>query len=133
MATNRIYYGDGRCKENKVENLELHKDEYGYYLSIKFLVENDHSIREVVVPKIRLPIATHNITLTREFDHFINHEFARIDLGFGELNLDHEVVDGMDILFKETVLKEKYTEMTIEDIEKKLGYKVKIVGERSNK
>lgn len=49
-----------------------------------------------------------------------------VDLGFGSMNiLSQNRLEAKDILIKERV-----EELTIEDIEKKLGYKIKIVNKK---
>lgn len=52
-----------------------------------------------------------------------------INLGFGDI--EGFAYDG-DKMVKETLIKERVKEMTIEDIEKELGYKVKIVNKKES-
>lgn len=40
----------------KLADLKLGKDEQGYYLTAKYLVEDDHRIKELTIPKIVLNI-----------------------------------------------------------------------------
>lgn len=68
-----------------------------------------------------------------DFNSYDSKCYAQVNIGFGYLPLDFATVDGADIMFKDTILEEKYTEMTMDEIEKQLGYKVKIVSEKKEK
>ena len=121
----------GNISGLELKNFELKKDERGYYLTAKYRVEDQHSIREVDIPKIRLNLNKEVVSIKTMHDPFGCHRVAHIDLGFGELPLDWDVnKDGQSYLFTEKILEEKYTEMTMDEIEKKLGYKVKIVNKK---
>ena len=127
MGCNHTYYGSGNDSNVKTTDLTLNKDENGYYLSGKFRVEDKHSIRELIIPKIRLNTSANALHIKTDFNSYDPTQYAQVNIGFGYLPLDFATVDGVDIMFKETILEEKYTEMTMDEIEKKLGYKVKIV------
>lgn len=120
-------YGNG----NKVEltNLKLYKDTRDEYcLSAKFKIEDKHSIREIDIPKINLHVRPDRVVLrTSTIPYSERTTGAYIDLGFGELPLGYANVKGNTVLYTEKILEEKYTEMTMDEIEEKLGYKVKIV------
>ena len=119
------YYGNS----DKVELTELtfNKDDKNYYLSAKFRVEDKHSIREFDIPKIRLNINPAKVSITVDYDPCCNLEQAYVDLGFGNLPMEFVDMDGKNVRFVERIIEEKYTEMTIDEIEKKLGHKIKIV------
>lgn len=124
MAYDRVYYGH---KNIQLTDVVFNEDETSHYLSIKFKVEDEHSLREVNIPKIRLWINPHVLCLKTEHDPYSRNDIAWVNLGFGDLPLDFETIDGNKVLYTETVLEEKYTEMTLDEIEKKLGHKIKIV------
>ena len=118
----------GNVDKLELKKFELLKDERGYYLSAKYMVEDKHSIREVDIPKIRLKLDEECFHIKTMHDPHGCYRVANIDLGFGELPLDWDKnEDGLAYLYREKILQEKYTEMTMDEIEKKLGYKVKIV------
>ena len=110
---------------NTADLMELHL--YGhsgqYYLSAKYRVENEKSVREIDIPKISLGVMPDYLSIKQEGDG--PYKDIRANLGFGWLPL--EPSGRMNAYFTETVLEEKTHEMTLEEIEKKLGYKVKIV------
>ena len=131
MGAISSYYkpgGLGNHAKIELENLTLNEDKVGHYLTAKFKVEDAHSIREVDVPKIRLRIVPDKVSLRTSNDPYWSTSSSYINMGFGDLPLEFvKNKDGLDILYTESILEEKYTEMTMDEIEKKLGHKVKIV------
>lgn len=118
----------GNVESVTLDNLMLNKDEKGHYLSARFIVEDKASVMELWVPKIRLCITPGRVEIGRDSGD-LPYSSGRmwIDLGFGELPLEYEKIGGSTALFTKKVLKEKSVEMTLDEIEKKLGHKVKIV------
>lgn len=62
-------------------------------------------------------------TISRDFS-LINE--ASVDLGFGSM----KILSANEIEVKDILIKERVEELTIEDIEKELGYKIKIVDKK---
>lgn len=121
-------YHLGNVESIELKRFAFNKDDRGYYLSATYRVEDNHTIREIDIPKIRLNLDDKRFRIEIENDPFLCHRVGRVDLGFGELPIDWDMnKDGQAYLFTEKILEEKYTEMTMDEIEKKLGYKVKIV------
>lgn len=118
----------GGVNGNGVELKELkldHDKELGYYLSAKYRVEDVHSIREIVIPRILLGVKPNFVAIRQEGDTWLRSE---ADIGFGYCTLgDADFGNGINTNFIEHILEEKTHEMTLDEIEKKLGYKVKIV------
>lgn len=108
-----------------LKKVDVVKDGHKYYLDFVYEAENDYSIREIQLKKVRLPIDTFNAPSLRADLHI--HGNAEYFLKFGSIDLP---VEGGVI---EKVIKEKTHEMTLEEIEKKLGYKIKIVSEGQKK
>mgnify|MGYP003292955981 CR=1 FL=1 len=120
------YCLDPHC-DMKLTDIEFHTDSKGYYVSVKYRVESDRDIREIDIPKIRLPINP-NLLRLRTFGQY-SHQ-CEANIGFGYLPCEYVKRDGHDIYFTETVIEEKTHEMTLDEIEKELGYKVKIVNKK---
>lgn len=121
-------YNMGNCEGIELKKFELNKDDRGYYLSAAYRVEDKHSIREIDIPKIRLYLDNKRFTVKIENDPYLCHKVGYVNLGFGEVPLDWDMnEDGLTYLFTEKIIEEKCTEMTLDEIEKKLGHKVKIV------
>lgn len=117
----------GNADRVELTNFNFTKDKDGYFLSAKFRVEDQHSVRELDIPKIRLRIDPDKVRLKSEVDHYSCKTDMWIDLGFGYVPVEYTEVDGLKVMYTEKILEEKYTEMSLDEIEKKLGYKVKIV------
>lgn len=115
----------------KVEltDLVLKKDVNGcYYLGAKYRIEDENSIRELHIPKILLNVRPNNVIINYG-EPCLRPE---VDIGFGYMPLFYE--DPRNKAYcTEAVIKEKTHEMTLDEIEKKLGYKVKIVSKKEEK
>lgn len=118
--------------EIKFEGLELYtkKKVTGseeYHLVIKYLNEDDCKISSI---KYDIVLNDYNLFLLPHIEqnivdtcgHFNKYEYS-IDFGFGAIKPSNlEVI--------KEVVEYKTKEMTIEEIEKELGHKVKIVGDK---
>lgn len=125
-------------KTHKLTNIELVEDDGQYYLSVEYLIEDANRIEKVTIPRVEVPFNSKVMPeLTEEYDEpcweignfgerlgyprRINHY---IKTGYGN-TMKIAKLDG--ISYTVETIKEKEHEMTIEEIEKKLGYKIKIV------
>lgn len=112
-------------------SLTLGRDSRGYYMHARYRVEDTRSVREVDIPKIRLNIDEHCVVIDGDRDKFgprdslgLPRVFANIGLGWCGLEYGDE---SNKVYFTETIIEEKTKEMTLEEIERELGHKVKIV------
>lgn len=121
--------------KTRLEKLELHEeildkkhDSRRYYLSATYIRETDTKIERITIPEINLPMAYFTepaMTLTE--DCLGPRVF--IDMGFGDLAI-HQV-DGK--FYTIDTIKEKTVDMTMAEIEKKLGHKIRIIGDGEKK
>jgi hypothetical protein len=115
----------------KLTNLKLHKDGDEYYLEAKYDTECEKEKGILHIPKIPLRIAdVPRVDVYEECNHdFIFYGYGRrtceVDLGFGNIMLKGNGKN--EPWFTYQVTEEKVEELTLEEIEQKLGYKVKIV------
>ena len=110
-----------------MEELELYKDCGSYFLKAKYTVENDIEKKEIRFPRIRFDVGLHHLSI----NHRDAHTYIDMGLANAKLILDtglDEKTGNCCVLIRET-LEEKTKEMTIAEIEKKLGHKIKIVAE----
>ena len=123
-------------KTHKLEKIELVEECGQYYLDVTYLIEDDHKIEKLWIPRIRIPF---NANIYPDITGDRNPLFLSLDPIFkinasadshGDLRIEklHNTV-----LFTTETIKEKTHEMTISEIEKKLGYKIKIVSEGKKK
>lgn len=119
MSRREMIYSNGLIHDVKLTSLILHKSSVGYYLHTKYTVEDEQSVREIDIPKMHLRVDPRYVAIKYEDDR------AYADIGFGYVPL---IPTGRDChYFTETVIEEKTKEMTLDEIEKKLGHKVKII------
>ena len=110
--------------EWKLINLRLYYDsDYDeWYLEAMYEVKEEYMTKIVTIPKISLPI--YNVPVITRSCGYGCLSTNTIDLGFGELSMHP---DKNKHLFTERITEERAEEVTVEDIEKKFGHKIKIV------
>ena len=99
-----------------MENLRLIKEDGEYFLDISILIDSRFETGRYKC-MAKLPITPSKFSISEEI-----YRGKTINLGFGEL----PCVGGM---LYETIKKKEQT-MTLSEIEKKLGYKIKLVSEK---
>lgn len=97
-----------------------------FYLSITCRCENESQVSLIDIPRVILPLDKHSpleVTWENSYHRYAVPERVRLHLG------DHDfyLKSHCGKYFTETVVEEKIHELTLDEIEKKLGYKVKIV------
>lgn len=113
------YFNDSECRV-RLENIEFIEEGGRYYFDMSYIVEDAKAKRRLHLPRVYLPIRTSNVSLDMS-----NRDLYSVNIGLGDLFLHPD--EDWHYLF-ETVLEEKVHDMTIAEIEKKLGHKIKIVG-----
>lgn len=106
-----------------------------YFLKLVYRVETKARIEEVTFPKIRLPIYRKKINFIDEhsgsvrFDGRLYPNYCTIDVGFGST----EILNGGEenCMVKREVIEEKIQDFTMEELEKLVGGKIRIVGEKT--
>lgn len=116
----------------KLTDVQLYKEDNGYFLSLKYHGENLEREYEIEIPKVALQIRQDDILInsvltanpyTTEMDKFEEIRF------YGGNSF--QILDCADgYRYKETTIKEKKRKMTVAEIEKALGYKVEIVNKK---
>lgn len=110
--------GKDKNTDMKLTKAKLYEDEVGYSLALTYRVESLDQVSEVHIPRVALKLKNGPITIEQDCG------MAYIDVGFGMT----PVLKGFTgTYFTTKVIETKTKEMTLEEIEKKLGHKVKIV------
>ena len=109
-------------------NKAIFRRDYGpdsYVLDLTYTLDSPTMTQELHIPRLVIPLETNAIKINRYDDYCnsVRQEYCA-DLGFGEMRL---LPDKDGAAFTIKTIGEKYTEMTLDEIEKNLGYKVKIV------
>lgn len=125
--------------ERTVKEVKIYEEKGLQFLSIRYLIEDGTSIKEFHLPKVRLPIEYAD--LNHEYNEAgINGRYDTVNLvlpmqelevqtGDATFNVDGHIEKYKEVKYACKVIEEKTKEMTIEEIEKKLGHKIKIVKE----
>lgn len=107
---------------NKIttETVSLIKEGGKYYLDCTFIAEDDGRIIKAHMPRVYLPI--NSIFAPADWS-------SEVNIGYGPTVAYPDGDENLNFIpaYTETVLEEKVQEMTLAEVEKKLGYKVKIV------
>jgi hypothetical protein len=109
--------------EIELKHLEMYKEKDTYYLKAVYEHTTKYRKERLIIPKIILPVNPKNVIINHATCY--NHE-ANVNIGFGNLPILEK--DGFSYIVK--ILEEYPQKMTLEEIEKKLGYKVEIVSKK---
>lgn len=123
-----------------VKEARLYEENDNFYLDVRYEIEDQHSIKEIHIPKVRIPLEFANIENTWESVYGGTAESTNLVLPHKNLDCYRGTAwflndDGEEIVrpgtpFAIKIIKEKKTDMTIEEIEAKLGYKIRIVNKK---
>lgn len=105
-----------------------------YYLHLTYEYDDEEGTHEVIFPKAELPITYNTIPVVSWFNG--SDEETSIELISNRMRLSSQETDfsdGKPVYYVVRIKNPKIHEMTIEDIEKKLGYKIKIVKSEKTK
>lgn len=126
----KFRYIDGEDdKDFELTKLDLFKEDDTYFFAATYRLEDDFGIKEIHFPRIVAPISTSYIAITAGNYGRDGDDFAMVDLG-GDVRTYAYCGGKHNVIFTETVIEEKVHEMTMDELEKKLGYKVKIVNKK---
>lgn len=127
----------------ELKSAKLFKEDSRYFLELRYEVENDRGLYEVIIPKMELPIRTNRTPFlaTEQVSNFLLPRPDTVYASFGDFKLklhskDVKVktIDGDDVVdntcYLTNMIKEKKHKMTLSEVEKKLGYKIELVSEK---
>ena len=113
------------------------KDKYGVehlYMKAVYEKENKYGKYEVTFPKINMNFLLNSIPVIERETQISDPSYSRYDsdicINTGENQYRLEPVEG-DICYTEKVLEEYPQKMTLEEIERKLGYKIEVVSKHT--
>lgn len=114
-----------------------------HYLELIYEAENKYGVYEIIYPKVDLCLPNNNVPYVEKAYSAISInpteppllKWSHVKLPLREANGTIKGRDGKEIEYHDVyqvirTVKEKPVDMTLEEIEKKLGYKVKIVSEK---
>lgn len=104
-----------------------------WYIDVTYLHEDDRYVKEIHIPKMHIPLEAFTDTMVQHHDWrdvmYFGTIIKDVRAVFGDLSLVLEDPKDDDY-FTEKIIEEKTQEMTLDEIEKKLGYKIKIVNKK---
>lgn len=121
----KIIVGGTNNSKVELKNVKLVKNSYGYCLDVTYHIEDDAEIRELHIPYLQLPLNHNYIEIRNDWNSSYNRYTAYC--GLSEAKMFGTISENAGECFTIKTIKEKTKEMTLEEIEKKLGHKVKIV------
>lgn len=110
----------------KLKNLQLYKENDQYYLAALFDQEDENGFYELSVPRILFPIAPNCSMDVDTCTTLFGERYDYVAVDFGIVRLYAESFDNERNFYTKKLISEKVHEMTLEEIEKELGYKVKL-------
>lgn len=118
-------------RRHELKNIELFEEAGQYYLKLKYILEDEHSVRELEIPKVKIQVNKNLYPHINCISQTIGDSIYDLYAGYGDCLpiLPGETAEANHVYYTEKIIKEKRKEMTVAEIEKKLGYKIKIVSE----
>ena len=105
-------------KKCELEKVNLIKDEMRYFLNMSYIINTEHNVSRMAF-NLELPITITGFDIPCIGE---NSKPIQINVGFGPLNVQNYTLE---------ILKEKKVDMTLAEIEKRLGYKISLVSEKN--
>lgn len=113
---------------HELKKADIYEENGTYYMKLVYEYETESGFYRRTYPKVSFPVTLLNIPNTN-FASYIHRAYISLDDELAICEADC-IVKGKEfscIKFVDELLKTKPHEMTLEEIEKKLGYPVKIV------
>ena len=119
-----------------LKNAQIYTQDGSRYLKLVYEYEDSYGIHELTIPQVEFPFGN-RLGLTYICEN--NPELQRLSIrlctvgDFANVYLyDTKSDDGL-VYYVDKIIKRKPKKMTIEEIERELGYKVEIVSSRKEK
>lgn len=118
-------------KKHELKDIQLFEENGQYYLKLKYILEDEYRIKELEIPKVKITVNKYTYPHINFIRQTIGDPIYDLYAGYGDClpMLPGETSEANHVYFTEKIIEEKHKEMTIAEIEKKLGYKIKIVSE----
>ena len=122
-----MLFVNGNLKDVKLIKNKLNDSLYPYSLTVTYETKDEFgNTHELVIKNVDLPICCKSQHIS--FRESLGHRWAPerfIDIGYGETQFSKNTT------IEDKIIKYAVKEMTIEEIEKKLGHKVKVISKEA--
>ena len=119
-----------------LKNAQIYTQDGSRYLKLVYEYEDSYGIHELTIPQVEFPFGNR---LNLIYIHENNPALQRLSIrlctvgDFANVYLhDTKSYDGL-VYYTDKIIKHKPKKMTLEEIERELGYKVEIVSSRKEK
>lgn len=113
--------------EGKLKDVKLNKGEFEYSLTVTYEVTDEvGNVHCKTIHNVPLPLYTNTEQISTKVEMGIYKVPYQIDIGYGMVKCP------VVCKIEDNIVKYAEKEITIEEIEKKLGYKVKIVNKKED-
>lgn len=113
-------------KESKIKDVTINKIRNGYCLCVTYeAIDKLDNVHEFIFNNVPLTI-TNNLNQVSIINHSsaYSQRWTSVNLGFGDITCSDEVI------YTDKIVKYAPKEITLEEIEEKLGHKIKIVSDK---
>ena len=135
-------YNSNEINMNDIKNKCFLKDAQIYiqdgsrYLKLVYEYEDSHGVHELTIPQVECPCGKRlNLIYSHEHNPALQRLSIRLCTDGDVANVylhDTKSYDGL-VYYTDKIIKHKPKKMTIEEIERELGYKIEIVSSRKEK
>lgn len=114
-----------------VKKAKLYTENDKWYIDVTYWHEDDYYVKEVRIPKMHIPLEA----FTGNIEHYLTSSAygeptqCEFYAELGRLSMAC-IGETFKPAYIEKTIEEKTQEMTLDEIEKKLGYKIKIVNKK---
>lgn len=112
----------------ELEEATLYKEDVNYYFRLVYLFEDKNELARITFPKVEAGIPTSTLRFNMPFMEIMGLSFITVRDNEHAVYADK---NGNAVYYD--VLETKVQEMTLEEVEKELGHKVKIISKENDK
>ena len=119
-----------------LKDAQIYIQDGSRYLKLVYEYEDSHGVHELTIPQVEFPFGNRlNLIYIHENNLALQRLSIRLCTDGDVANVylhDTKSYDGL-VYYTDKIIKHKPKKMTIEEIERELGYKVEIVSSRKEK
>lgn len=117
--------------DEKLQKFEVREKDGDFFIYAEYLEERTDGLHKLIFDNIPIHVYK-NSTPSVRVEPFKNpyiKPVTTINFGFGDIDF---ISTGEDVIYTDELIEPRVEEMTIEEIEKKLGYQIKIIKEHED-
>ena len=121
-------------EKQELKKAELWRDEDTgqYFFRLEYLCEDDAEVYRLIFPKVETGIPIMQPHLAFDYSMFSDRHMTKIAFNLFDVEGHIAYPDKNGNWFYREIVSVKTHEMTMEEIEKKLGYKIKIISKKED-